>query len=36
MSFLDIVYYILIMPLRLLFEIVYMIANKYINNPGLI
>lgn len=34
MSFLEILNSILIMPLQLLFEVIYMIANKIIGNPG--
>ena len=35
MSFWDILYTLLLKPLQLLFEIIYMMANRVIGNPGL-
>lgn len=35
MSFIDIIYTILIGPLQLVFEIIYTIANRFIGHPGL-
>jgi len=35
MSFGEIIYTLLIKPLQLFFEIIYMIANRVIDNPGM-
>ena len=34
MTFFEIIYTLLIGPLKLLFEIIYEAANRYVDNPG--